>query len=46
MLVPVQRSNRRVVNAVIEEMLAYRDQRGPLLGDDLTVRELIEEGRP
>ena len=35
----------RSVAAVVEEMLAYRDQNGPVLGTDLTVRELIEEGR-
>ena len=26
--------------------MAYRDQHGPVLGSDLTIRELIEEGRP
>ena len=31
---------------VIEEMLNYRDQHGPVLGDDLTIRKMIEEGRP
>jgi len=46
MLIPAQQLDHRDVKAVIEEMLAYRDQRGPVLGDDLTVRELIEEGRP
>jgi hypothetical protein len=30
---------------VVEEMLAERDRRGPVLGEGLTVRELIEEGR-
>jgi len=34
------------VAALVEEMLAYRDQHGPVLGDDLTVRALIEAGRP
>jgi prevent-host-death family protein len=46
MLIPAQQSNHRDVKVVIEEMLAYRDQHGPVLGDDLTIRELIEEGRP
>jgi prevent-host-death family protein len=46
MLVPAQQTPPRDVKAVIEEMLAYRDQHGPVLGDDLTVREMIEEGRP
>jgi prevent-host-death family protein len=46
MLVPARQTQHRDVKAVIEEMLAYRDQHGPVLGDDLTIRELIEEGRP
>jgi prevent-host-death family protein len=46
MLVPAQQTPRRDVKAVVEEMLAFRDQHGPVLGDDLTVREMIEEGRP
>jgi prevent-host-death family protein len=33
------------VAAVVEEMLAFRDENGPVLGDNITVRELIEEGR-
>jgi prevent-host-death family protein len=45
-LSPAQEQPRRDVKAVIEEMLAYRDKYGPVLGDDLTVREIIEEGRP
>lgn len=31
---------------LVEEMLAARDGGGPTLGSDLSVRELIEEGRP
>ncbi len=31
--------------AAVEEMLAFRDENGPVLGDDVTVRELIEERR-
>ncbi len=45
MLVPAQQATRANVKAVIEEMLAYRDQQGPVLGGDLSVRELIEAGR-
>ena len=45
-LSPAQRQPRHDVKAVIEDMLAYRDQHGPVLGSDLTVREMIEEGRP
>lgn len=33
------------VAAVVEEMLAERDRRGPVLGEGLTVRGLIEEER-
>jgi prevent-host-death family protein len=36
----------RSVATLVEEMLAHRDQHGPTIGDDLTVREMIEEGRP
>jgi prevent-host-death family protein len=43
-LVPAGEETRDVA-AVVEEMLAERDRRGPVLGEDLSVRELIEEGR-
>ena len=29
----------------MEQILAWRDQQGPTLGGDLTIRDLIEEGR-
>jgi len=29
-----------------KQAICFRDQQGPVLGDDLTVREMIEEGRP
>ena len=45
-LSPAQPVPKRDAKAVVEEMLAFRDQHGPVLGDDLTVREMIEEGRP
>ena len=45
-LSPAQAQPRRDVKAVVEEMLAYRDKHGPVLGGDLTVKEMIEEGRP
>ncbi len=45
-LSPAQEQTKPDVKAVIEAMLAYRDEHGPVLGDDLTVREMIEEGRP
>jgi prevent-host-death family protein len=44
-LAPVPQQPRRDLKAVIEAMLAFRDEHGPVLGDDLTVREMIEEGR-
>jgi prevent-host-death family protein len=44
-LAPVPQQPRRDLEAVIEAMLAFRDEHGPVLGDDLTVREMIEEGR-
>ena len=44
-IVPATEETRSVA-ALVEEMLAYRDEHGPVLGNDLTVRGLIEEGRP
>jgi len=45
-LVPADAAEQKDVKQVIEEMLNYRDQHGPVLGDDLTIRKMIEEGRP
>ncbi len=45
-LAPIRQTPLHDVKAVIEEMLAFRDKHGPVLGNDLTVREMIEEGRP
>ena len=45
-LVPADAAEQKDVQQVIEEMLNYRDQHGPILGDDLTIRKMIEEGRP
>ena len=45
-LVPADAAEQKDVKQVIEEMLNYRDQHGPILGDDLTIRKMIEEGRP
>ena len=45
-LVPADAAEKKEVKQVIEEMLNYRDQHGPALGDHLTIREMIEEGRP
>lgn len=44
-LAPAQPAAKRDVKAVVEEMLAFRDKQGPVLGDDLTVKGMIEEGR-
>jgi prevent-host-death family protein len=43
MLVPPDTGEKTDVAAVVEEMLAARA--GRTLGDDLTIRQLIEEGR-
>ncbi len=45
-LCPVQQDPKPDAKTVVAAMLAFRDQHGPVLGDDLTVREMIEEGRP
>ena len=45
-LVPADAAEQKDVKQFIEEMLNYRDQHGPVLGDDLTIRKMIEEGRP
>jgi prevent-host-death family protein len=33
------------VHQVVQEMLALRDRQGPTLGGQVTIRELIDEGR-
>lgn len=33
------------VSEVVQEMLRFRDDRGPTLGGKTTLRQLIEEGR-
>ena len=45
-LVPADAAEQKDVKQAIEEMLNYRDQHGPVLGDDLTIGKMIEEGRP
>jgi prevent-host-death family protein len=44
-LVPVELEPKSDVKVVVEAMRAFRDKNGPVLGDDLTIRDLIEEGR-
>jgi prevent-host-death family protein len=44
-LIPVPPEQKADVKKVVQEMLQWRDEHGPTLGKDLTVRDLIEEGR-
>lgn len=43
-LVPVRQETMSVEQAV-EQMKRFRDEVGPTLGEDLSIRALIEEGR-
>ena len=43
---PPPREHERDVRKVVQEMLAFRDWEGPTLGGQVTIRELINEGRP
>ena len=45
MLVPPEPEGRGDVGLLVREMLKARDERGPMLGKNLTVRRMIEEGR-
>ena len=42
---PPTKRGHRDVRQVVKKMLAFRDREGPTLGDQVTIRELIEEGR-
>jgi prevent-host-death family protein len=44
-LVPHETDSSDSVAEVVARMLRERDERGPKLGKDLTIRSLIEEGR-
>ena len=44
-LVPVPPEPGRDFAKAVREMLELRDRSGPVLGDDVTIRDLIEEGR-
>lgn len=44
-LVPVQPARSQDVGSAVREMLEFRDKSGPVLGDDLSIRDLITEGR-
>ena len=45
MLVPAPAADKPDVQAAVEAMKRFRDERGPTLGEGLTIREMIEEGR-
>ena len=45
LLGPPPEENQRDVRRVVQEMLAFRDREGPMLGGQVTIRELIDEGR-
>jgi antitoxin (DNA-binding transcriptional repressor) of toxin-antitoxin stability system len=42
---PPPNQDQRDVRHVVQEMLAFRDREGPTLGGQVTIRELIDEGR-
>ncbi len=44
-LVPVQPERGRDIETAVREMLTFRDKSGPVLGEDLSIRNLINKGR-
>ena len=42
---PPPTDDRQDVRQVVKEMLAFRDREGPTLGGQVTIRQLIDEGR-
>ena len=44
-LVPVRPALGLDVEAAVRGMLELRDKSGPVLGEDLSIRDLIDEGR-
>lgn len=44
-LVPVPPEQKPDVRQAIEEMKRFQREEAPTLGDDLSIRQLIEEGR-
>jgi len=42
---PPPQEGKANVQKMVREMLEFRDREGPTLGNKLTVRELIEDGR-
>jgi prevent-host-death family protein len=45
LLLPPPKEAKKDVRQVVKEMLAWRDREGPTLGGQVTIKELIEEGR-
>jgi antitoxin (DNA-binding transcriptional repressor) of toxin-antitoxin stability system len=45
LLGPPPKRGRRDVRQVVQDMLAFRDREGPTLGGQVSIRQLIEEGR-
>jgi len=45
LLVPASTEQAKDVRRVVKQMLEFRDNGGPTLGDKITVRDLIKEGR-
>jgi len=44
-IAPPPKQESADVSEVVNEMLRLRDREGPTLGDEVTLRQLIEEGR-
>ena len=42
---PNPKKDQQDVRQVVKEMLAFRDREGPMLGGEVSIRELIDEGR-
>jgi prevent-host-death family protein len=42
---PAQTAKPKDVRHLVKEMLALRDKQGPKVGPNLTIRQLVEEGR-
>ncbi len=42
---PPPKEDQQDVRQVVKEMLAFRDREGPTLGGEVSIRELIDEGR-
>jgi hypothetical protein len=45
MLSCAPRKSKCNIRKIVREMLRYRDRHGPVLGKEITVRQLIDEGR-